>query len=184
VLECYLLCEHARSFYVIDMHAAHERDNYNAIRRGFEEGQLSSQVLLAPLPLNLTEEGVQNCMRHREVLERFGFEIEAFGAETVLVRAVPAVLIGTDVSGLIKELAGVDLSELAEGRISERLDYVAARIACHASVRAGRVLAREEARALLEKLDSSQCRMACPHGRPVVVGFSAADIEKWFGRDR
>ncbi|NLF24891.1 MAG: DNA mismatch repair endonuclease MutL [Deltaproteobacteria bacterium] len=183
-LECYLLCEHERNLYVIDMHAAHERANYNMVRRDFAAGQLSSQLLLTPLVIDLTEDGLQNCLQHQEVLQRFGFEVEAFGKESLMVRAVPALLTGTDVTGLIKELSGADLSELAEGRISERLDYVAARIACHASVRAGRVLAREEAQALLKKLDDGEYRMACPHGRPVVVQFAEAEVEKWFGRDR
>ena len=64
------------------------------------------------------------------------------------------------------------------------MDHVAARLACHASVRSGEGLTRDEVYALFEALDSTEFSAACPHGRPVIVSFSADEVEQWFGRDR
>jgi len=184
-LSCYLLCELDGALYVVDMHAAHERYNYNLVRNSLRERGVASQLLLVPLTLQLTETGAANCLEHQELLTRCGFEIEAFGGGAVLVRAVPVMLRPDAAAAVLKELAAAEHEAAdAEGAFTAEIDHVAARIACHASIRSGDEIGREQAYALFAALDRSEFSAACPHGRPVTVSFTAAEIERWFGRDR
>lgn len=184
VLECYLICELNKKMYVIDMHAAHERINFNRIRAGFDQKKLVSQRLLLPISVELGLEGLDNCLKHKEALERVGFEIEAFGESTLLIRSLPSILKNGRVEELLRELATIEFEGLGAGRWQERVDKISARIACHSSVRSGDRLGREEVMDLFRQMDSADFAAACPHGRPVIVSFEASEIEEWFGRDR
>lgn len=184
VLQCYLVAELNDQLYIVDMHAAHERYNFNLIRNSFRTRNISVQQLLIPEVVPLTEEGVARCLEEQELLSRFGFEFEQFGPAEIIVRALPSILSATVARQVMREVAAVVCEGAAAGRVEERLDHIAARMACHASVRSGDVLSRAEARALFSALDSTEFSAACPHGRPVVVSFPRAAVERWFGRDR
>lgn len=184
VLECYLVAELEDRLFVIDMHAAHERYNFNLIRNSFRQKSLSSQRLLIPEVLQLTEEGVESCLAEQEMLAKFGFEFDRFGDRELIIRAVPALLKSGVARDVMREVAAIFCDGTGQGRIEERLDHISARLACHASVRSGDLLSREEARSLFAALDSTEFSAACPHGRPVVVSFSRPEVERWFGRDR
>lgn len=184
ILSCYLVCELNERLYVVDMHAAHERYNFNLVRNGFERRNLPRQQLLLPVAVELTELQLETCLQHEDLFERFGFEVEAYGPRALRIRAVPAVVNPRAIEPLVREIASAELAATAEGRFKEVLDHIAARIACHASVRSGDLLERAEVEALFQALDTAEFSTACPHGRPVIVSFSAAEIERWFGRDR
>ncbi len=183
ILSCYLLCEYAEKLYVVDMHAAHERYNYNLVRNGYRNKSISSQGSLIPQTIELGS-GLQNIIRNEALFTQFGFEIEPFGESAVLVRAVPALLVGRDILPLFKEIAAIEYDCEAQGKFEEVIDKISARIACHASIRSGKEMKSEEVYALFNAMDRTEFSAACPHGRPVIVSFSAADIERWFGRDR
>ncbi len=184
IFECYLLCEKDEIFYILDMHAAHERCNYNRIREGFLEGKVSEQMLLTPVVVRLGSESKQNLLDNISDIKRWGFEIEAFGTEEVIVRSAPSFVAIKDIPSLIKEMAEEFLSSMAGSLVSETIDHIAARIACHGSIRSGKIMSKEESYALLSQLDQAELAGACPHGRPVMVQFPLATVEKWFGRDR
>lgn len=184
LLECYLVCEREGRLYVVDMHAAHERYNYNLIRNAIKAAAPRSQQLLVPLTVQVGERGVEALSREEELVSRAGFFLEPFGADAVLVRAAPHVRGSANIEAMIKQLAVSLAEEWGGGALEELHDHIAARLACHASVRSGRALQREEVYALFKSLDSSEFSAACPHGRPVVVSFSEGEIERWFGRDR
>lgn len=184
LFECYLLCESKGSFYIVDMHAAHERLNFNRIKDTKDAQARVSQALLVPVTVAVGEAGVERLLAQFETLGGYGFEIEQFAEDSVIVRAMPAMLQDHDCSALIKELAALDEPDANPAAIQTRLDYVAARIACHASVRSGRILKSDEVYALFESMDSAAFSAACPHGRPCVVQFSEKEVERWFGRDR
>ncbi len=184
ILGCYLLCEWRDSFVAVDMHAAHERVNYSAIREAYSRKDVVQQPLLIPQTLTLPYEQVVNLMEQLEMVAALGFEIVERAAGSIEVRAVPSVLSHVDCVSLVKELAAEPVSEGWRERVEERIDHIAARIACHASVRSGDTLTRQEAYALFDQLDKVAVSGACPHGRPVVAQFSREAIERWFGRDR
>lgn len=181
-LECYLFCQHQGSLYVVDMHAAHERYNFNLIRNGFRSRSIPTQRLLVPITFELSESELLILLEQQAELEAFGFEIERFGSTSLALRTVPTIFSHSAVKTLILEF----VSELksCQAALSERVDAVAARLACHGSIRAGRLLEREEVYALFSALDSSEFSLACPHGRPILIRFSKNQIEHWFGRDR
>lgn len=184
LLECYLLCEWRDRFVVVDMHAAHERCNFNRIRNEAQQGRAASQALLLPMSVQLTEEGAWRLASCQCLMDQLGFEIEDCGDGAVIVRAAPALLDTGNIEQVVKEIAASELESEGEGRAKEAIDSIAARIACHASVRSGQQLEREEVYSLFGMLDLAEFSTACPHGRPVVVAFDRADVERWFGRDR
>jgi DNA mismatch repair protein MutL len=184
VLECYLICEAGEKLVVVDMHAAHERINYNRIRNERAARTLSIQKLLIPEHLTLTPEQVVTLMDQGELLRELAFEISQVSESEVAVTGVPSVIAHLNCSALVKEFAAEPVQAGWRERLEERIDHIAARLACHASVRSGDALNREEVYALFAQLDDAALAAACPHGRPVVTEFARSTVERWFGRDR
>ncbi len=184
ILECYLVCELDEKLVVVDMHAAHERVNYNKIRNARAEHKLTVQKLLIPEVVRLTSEQVTTLMEQRDLLAELAFEVSEVDHEQVAVSGVPSVLSRLNCTALLKEFAAEPVSAGWRERLEERIDHIAARLACHASVRSGDLLSRHEAYALFSDLDEAEISGACPHGRPVVTEFTRDAVERWFGRDR
>ena len=115
-------------------------------------------------------------------MAELGLGLEGFGAGAVVVREVPALLGEADVAGLVRDLAD-DLREMDEAlALRDRLADVCGTMACHSSVRAGRVLNIDEMNALLREMESTPHSGQCNHGRPTYVEMKLADIERLFGR--
>ena len=184
LLGCYLVCEIDNRLVVVDMHAAHERVNYNKIREARAKRALTVQKLLIPERVRLTPEQVVGLLEQEEALKELAFEVAQVDAETVEVHGVPGVLSHLDAIGVIKDIAAEPVMAGWRERLDERIDHLTARLACHASVRGGDLINRSEAYALLQQLDAAETAGACPHGRPVVAEFSRDAVERWFGRDR
>ena len=108
--------------------------------------------------------------------------LERFGPTAMLVRAVPAALGTSDVAGLLADLAAEIVELGGPLTLRDKLDHVAATIACHGSVRAGRVLSVAEMNALLREMEVTPRSGQCNHGRPTWVKLGHGEIEKLFGR--
>ena len=178
----YILAESDDALFIIDQHAAHERVMFERIRRDYLESQVARQPLLFPETVEMTREEARRVEERADTLFRLGFEVEPFGGATVAVKALPAVLSGTDPRKLLTEVADRLDDVRGEEAVLEELDEVFALMACHSVVRAHRTLSREEIRALLDEMDSPEFPGHCPHGRDVVVRVELNDLEKWFGR--
>ena len=184
LLGCYLVCEIDNRLVVVDMHAAHERVNYNKIRSARSKRALTVQKLLLPERVRLTPEQVEGLVEQSEALRELAFEVNQVDADTIEVQGVPGVLSHLDCVGVIKDIAAEPVVAGWRERLEERIDHLTARLACHASVRGGDIVNRAEAYALLQQLDEAETAGACPHGRPVVAEFPRDAVERWFGRDR
>jgi DNA mismatch repair protein MutL len=184
LLGCYLVCEIDTRLVVVDMHAAHERVNYNKIRAARAKRALSVQKLLIPERVRLTAEQVVGLIEQEDALKELAFEISQVAVDTVEVLGVPSLLSHLDCIGVLKDIAAEPVTTGWRERLEERIDHLTARLACHASVRGGDVISRVEAYALLQQLDEAETAGACPHGRPVVAEFTRDTVERWFGRDR
>lgn len=184
IFKCYLLCEYEDEFVVIDMHAAHERINYNKIRTQFRKRAISEQRLVTPVIVPLTIEGHSRIKEISSGLVAWGFDVELFGENDVVVRSAPSFINITEIRSLIISLSEEPVNSLLGKSVDQEIDRIAAKIACHGSIRSGKLMQREEAYSLLSQMDEAELSGACPHGRPVAVKFSSTDIEKWFGRDR
>ena len=185
----YLLAETEDGLMVIDQHAAHERILYEGLRKSWLEAGVARQGLLAPLTVELAPTAVAALAEAPELVERLGFEVEAFGDDAVLVRAIPAEVSGQDVGELITELASA-LDEVEGGAEADEnavrwlpsLDRLFATMACHSARRFGDRLPIEEQQAILSGLDTIPWAPTCPHGRPVAILVSHEDLELRFRR--
>ncbi len=182
VANTYIVAETADALILVDQHAAHERLTLERMKRAIGSGGVAAQALLMPQLVELDEIAAGRIADRADELAELGLEIERFGPASVLVRAVPALLGSVDAAGLVRDLAD-DLA--AWGRavtLRERLDAVAATMACHGSVRAGRALSLAEMNALLREMEVTPHSGQCNHGRPTWVRLARVDIEKLFGR--
>ncbi|MCI4589452.1 DNA mismatch repair endonuclease MutL [Sphingobium sp. BYY-5] len=182
VARTYIVAEAEDGLVIVDQHAAHERLTLERMRRAMEGQGVASQALLLPEVVELDEPACDRLEARVAELKEFGLDLERFGPSAMLVRAVPAMLGQSDVQGLVTDLAD-DLAAYDSAlSLKERLDLVAATMACHGSVRAGRVLSVAEMNALLREMEVTPRSGQCNHGRPTWVKLGHGDIEKLFGR--
>ncbi|MGN7999649.1 DNA mismatch repair endonuclease MutL [Sphingomonas sp. 22176] len=182
VAKTYIVAEAQDGLVLVDQHAAHERLVLERMRRAMAGGTVPSQALLLAEVVELDEPGCDRLETRIEELRAFGLELERFGPRAMLVRAVPAALGTGDIHGLVTDLAD-ELASFDEAlSLKERLDHVAATMACHGSVRAGRILSVAEMNALLREMEVTPHSGQCNHGRPTWVKLAHGDIEKLFGR--
>lgn len=172
---------------LVDQHAAHERLTHERLRACFEGGEVKAQALLLPEVVDLAPAGIEAVLSCREELAQFGLEIESFGAGSIMIRSIPAPLKGGDVGALLRDIAeelvqDPDVSARQTESLDRRFESVVARMACHGSIRAGRILKREEMDRLLCDMAQNPRANTCPHGRPTWLRFSRNALEKLFGR--
>ena len=182
VAATYIVAEADDGLVIVDQHAAHERLVLERMRAAREGGSVARQALLIPEVAELDEPECDRLEAAAAELGEMGLELERFGPTAILVRAVPAALGKTDVAGLLADLAA-EIAELG-GPLSlrDKLDHVVATIACHGSVRAGRILSVTEMNALLREMEVTPRSGQCNHGRPTWVKLGHGEIEKLFGR--
>jgi len=182
VAATYIVAEAEDGLVIVDQHAAHERLVLERMRKASSGGEVARQALLIPDVVELDEPDCDRLEAAIPELAALGLEIERFGAAAMLVRATPAPLGKTDVAGLLADLAA-ELAELGSAlSLREKLDHVAATMACHGSVRAGRILSVAEMNALLREMEVTPHSGQCNHGRPTWVKLAHGDIERLFGR--
>lgn len=178
----YIVAQTGDGLVIVDQHAAHERLVFEDMRKALTGRRLPSQGLLIPEIVDLAEEDCDRLMGFAESFEQMGLAIERFGPGAIAVRETPAMLGEVDVQGLLRQLA----DEIAEwdtaAGLSAKLEYVAATMACHGSVRSGRILRVEEMNALLRQMEQTPGSGQCNHGRPTYVELKLSDIERLFGR--
>jgi DNA mismatch repair protein MutL len=178
----YIVAQTRDGIVVVDQHAAHERLVYERMKAQMAEGSVTRQALLTPEVVELDPAEADRVIARAEELAQLGLIVEPFGGGAVLVRETPALLGDTDVQGLIRDIAD-DLAEHGAAlALSERLGEVCGTMACHGSVRAGRVLSAPEMNALLRQMEATPHSGQCNHGRPTYVELKLADLEKLFGR--
>lgn len=178
----YIVAQTRDGLVVVDQHAAHERLVYERMKVQMAEGAVTRQALLTPEVVELDPAEAERVAAKAEELAEMGLIVEAFGAGAVLVRETPALLGDTDVQGLIRDIAD-DLSEHGAAlSLKERMAEVCGTMACHGSVRAGRVLSAPEMNALLRQMEATPHSGQCNHGRPTYVELKLNDLEKLFGR--
>ncbi len=182
VAATYIVAEAADGLIIVDQHAAHERLVLERIRRATAGDGVVSQPLLIAEIVELDEPACDRLEARAPELSDFGLDLERFGPSAMLVRSVPAALGTTDVRGLVTDLAD-ELAAFGEAlSLKERLDAVAGTMACHGSVRAGRILSVAEMNALLREMEVTPHSGQCNHGRPTWIKLAHGDIEKLFGR--
>ena len=167
---------------IIDQHVAHERVLFERVMERLTAGKLESQGLLIPMIVDVSASEHESLVGRAAELEQFGFEIESFGASSLKVTAVPALLDVEDSTKALLALAH-DLEGLDRGaKVQEALQRIAATTACHAAVKANYPLSYEKMAHILDELRATAYSTVCPHGRPVMLRLTRREIEKNFER--
>ncbi len=182
VAATYIVAEASDGLILVDQHAAHERLVLERMRRAMADGGVARQALLLPEVVEMDEPACDRLEARAGELAEMGLELERFGAKAMLVRATPALLGASDAKQLVIDLAD-ELAAYDEAlSLKEKLDAIAGTMACHGSVRAGRILSVAEMNALLREMEVTPHSGQCNHGRPTWVKLGHGDIEKLFGR--
>ena len=180
--ETYIVTQTRDGLVIVDQHAAHERIVYERLKAALAQTGVARQMLLIPEIIELDESAVERLCARADELARYGLAIEPFGPGAVAVRETPALLGAIDAGALVRDLAE-HMAEWDEALpLERRLMHVAATMACHGSVRAGRRLKPEEMNALLREMEGTPGSGQCNHGRPTYVELKLGDIERLFGR--
>lgn len=180
----YILAENAQGLVVVDMHAAHERIVYERLKTQLAQHQLQSQALLIPASFAATPQEMATVESHAATLAALGLEIEALGAQSLVVRGVPATLAQGDAVALSRNVLGELAQHDAHDVLQRAKDDVLAAMACHGAVRANRLLTLQEMNALLRQMEITERADQCNHGRPTWRQLGMRDLDSLFLRGR
>lgn len=180
--ENYIVAQTATGIVIVDQHAAHERLVYEKLKVQMAEQGVASQALLIPEIVEMDPSDAERVLEIAEDLNRLGLAIEPFGGAAIAVRETPALLGHVDCRALLNDIAD-ELADLGHSAtVQARLEAILSRVACHGSVRSGRLMRAEEMNALLREMEATPHSGQCNHGRPTYVSLELADIERLFGR--
>ena len=178
----FILLENSSNMILVDQHTAHERILFEKLEKEFKKSKIERQQLLFPVSIEVTHSESILLENHLSDISKVGLEIESFGKNTFLIRAVPSALEGKDYSALLLEIVEIltkaEKAESFEQIFTETIKI----IACHGAIRAHQKLKLEEIQSLLLTLDKTELPYTCPHGRPICLVFSLKDIKKKFLR--
>jgi DNA mismatch repair protein MutL len=178
----YIALETEEGLLLIDQHAAHERVTFEKLRRELRDGGIRTQAMLAPVPVELNPARASQVQAALTEIRAMGFEVEPFGPTTLLLKGAPAVFGpegGAKLLGdMIESMGDAGFRGGGEAAFENWLKQ----LACHGSVRVGRVLELAEIHSLLAELDRTEFKTNCPHGRPVHIQFGRGQIERMFRR--
>ena len=181
-LKNYIISETKDGIIVVDQHAAHERIVKEDMLHNLKNKKILSQILLIPEIVKLSSLHLDMIIDNSKIFESAGFEVEIFGDDAVLVRAIPDILNGDNIQELIRDVAQ-ELFEIgSQNSIDQKIDTIISTSSCYGSVRSGRDLSIEEMNALLRKMEITPNSNQCNHGRPTSIKLSLKDIEKLFKR--
>jgi DNA mismatch repair protein MutL len=178
----FIIAQTEDSVVIVDQHAAHERNVYEKMKAALAANGVARQILLIPEVIEMDEISINRLTAHAAQLAELGLVIETFGVGAILVREIPTLLGKTDIKSLLKDLAQEFAEHDDAHGLLDRLEEICGTIACHSSVRAGRVLNANEMNALLRQMENSPNSGQCNHGRPAYVELKKTDLGKLFDR--
>lgn len=180
----YILAENAQGLIVVDMHAAHERITYERLKQAFASQELVSQPLLVPESIAVSEREAALVEHSSGLFETVGLVVERAGPESIVVRQIPALMRGSDVESLVRDVISDMLEQGSSQRIREHINQLFSTMACHCSVRANRQLSLQEMNALLRDMENTERSGQCNHGRPTWSQLTLHELDGLFLRGR
>jgi DNA mismatch repair protein MutL len=180
----YVLAQNERGLVLVDMHAAHERITYEAFKQARAGEGIKSQPLLVPVSVAVSRREADMAAQHGAVFAELGMEVDRLGDQSLVVRALPALLRQADAERLLRDVLADLVVHGSSQRILEQINQVLATMACHGSVRAKRRLGIEEMNALLRDIESTERSGQCNHGRPTWTQLDMQALDKLFLRGR
>lgn len=180
--DTYIISENEKGIIIIDQHAAHERIVYEKLKKEFYSKNVKRQILLIPLIIELDNLVLKNVEETIKNAEKYGVKVETFGSKSLIVREVPMILANSDIKKLVMDLIDGLIETNDIDSIEEKINKICSSMACHGSIRAGRIMEIDEMNDLLRKMEKTAFSGQCNHGRPTYVELKLNDIEKLFGR--
>ena len=178
----YILSQNESGLVVIDMHAAHERIVYEKLKAALDDDGIPTQQLLIPATFAASALEVATAEENPATLARLGFELAVIAPNALAVRAVPMSLMQADATLLARDVLA-EIAEFGGSRvIAERQNEMLSTMACHAAVRANRLLSLPEMNALLREMEATERSGQCNHGRPTWFQVTLGDLDKMFMR--
>ena len=180
--ENYIISQNDDGIVIIDQHAAHERLVYEKLKEQVKENKIEVQALLVPEIIELSEPEILVLMEYKDNLSKYGLKINQFGINSIAVQEIPAILNSENIKKLIFDILD-ELTDLENSdTLEKKINAVLSRIACHGSIRSGRMLRTEEMNSLLREMENTPNSGQCNHGRPTHISIRMSDIERLFGR--
>ena len=180
--ENYIISQNEDGIVIIDQHAAHERLVYEKLKEQAKDNKIEVQALLVPEILEFSEPEILVLMEYKDNLSRYGLKINQFGINSIAVQEIPAILNSENIKKLIFDILD-ELTDLENSdTLEKKINAVLSRIACHGSIRSGRMLRTEEMNSLLREMETTPNSGQCNHGRPTHISIRMSDIERLFGR--
>jgi len=180
----YVLSQAEEGLVLVDMHAAHERINYERLKAGWARGGLPRQPLLLPVRLQVSRREADLAEECRDIVLELGMSVDRLGEESLVIREVPVILQDADPAGMLKDLLSDFAEQGSSDRIRQAANHILSTMACHSSVRANRRLSLEEMNALLRELERTERGDQCSHGRPTWVRLTMTELDRLFMRGR
>ena len=178
----YIALEDDDGLLLVDQHAAHERVTFQKLKAELRDGGIRMQAMLTPQSIELNPARAAQIQTAIPELRAIGFDVDAFGPATLVLNGAPAVFGIEQAVRLLNDMLDAVGENSARGESAGAFEEMLKRLACHGSVRVGRVLEDREIRTLLAELDRTEFKTNCPHGRPVHIGFPRGQIERMFRR--
>ncbi len=179
----YILCQSGDKLVLIDQHAAHERIGFEKLIKEYQGNGIQAQKLLIAETFDLKPSDADIIKNYLDEFAKFGFEIEFFGGNTFVLKAVPVILSGKiNVLNWLENLTDDIKESGALTSLKDKFNHVLATMACHGQIRANHHLVLDEIKALLNELEEYQFTDFCPHGRPVSIEVGRSEVERWFKR--
>jgi DNA mismatch repair protein MutL len=179
----YILAQSADGMVLVDMHAAHERVMYERMKQ-LLGGNTAQQQLLMPQILHVTTAQAEAAEMHAEEFAALGFGVTRLAPDQLALRSIPSLLAGRDPAGIVRDVLADLLEQGHSRRVEESINHLLATVACHAAVRAQRILSLPEMNSLLREMEGTERADQCNHGRPTWVRLSLADLDRLFLRGR
>ena len=180
----FILAENSHGLIIVDMHAAHERITYERMKDAFDLQGLVSQPLLVPENLAVSQREADAVESNQAVFTQLGFGVERAASESIIVREIPAILRGSEVEKLLRDVLSDLLEHGSSERIRDHINEILSTMACHGSVRANRKLTLPEMNALLRDMEITERSGQCNHGRPTWSQLTVEELDKLFLRGR
>lgn len=182
VEDSFIVATNTEGLWIIDQHVAHERVLFERHQRLRREKKVEGQRLLLPVIVELKPEQQATLGEIAEELAANGFDVEPFGQRTVAIKTAPADISPQDVQRLLLEILDELGPEMRAISLEVLRSKISASVACHAAIKVNMALDRNKMEWLLRELARTECPMACPHGRPIVLRYGLKDIRKAFKR--
>ncbi|MDQ2993861.1 MAG: DNA mismatch repair endonuclease MutL [Pseudomonadota bacterium] len=180
----FILAENIHGLVLVDMHAAHERINYEKLKTQFNAGSVVAQNLLLPVTVQMSSAQVDCAEQHADTFAQLGLGVERLGENTLAVRHVPIILQQSNIEQLVQDVVADLMTYDSSDRVAAMMNEILGTMACHGSVRANRPLTLDEMNRLLREMEQTERSGQCNHGRPTWVQMTTAELDKLFLRGR